>query len=93
MAMSTGSIGSLVTDERSSRVGGEVISPTRKTSWSDFTADQFETAIARALHDKDLKAAVSLLRIMAVQYPARCEVLLNGVESVLDTLRQELEAK
>ena len=52
-----------------------------------YTAEQFESAIADAIHDKNLPVAVGLLRVMAVQHPHRCEVLLNGIESTLDALR------
>jgi hypothetical protein len=54
--------------------------------WPAFSAEQFEAAIADALRDKKLNVAVSLLRGMAVAHPARCEVLLNGVEAILDDL-------
>jgi len=55
--------------------------------FSVYTANTFEAAIADALHNKDVQAAVSLLRVMAVEHPRRAEIVLNNVQDLLNQLR------
>lgn len=51
-----------------------------------YDADTYERAVAAAISRKDLVAAVSLMRRMAVEHPHRAERLLNEIQATLDEL-------
>jgi hypothetical protein len=44
-----------------------------------YTADQMETAIARAIHDRKFKVVESLIKMLAVQDPGRAQAVLDAI--------------
>ena len=50
------------------------------TTAHEFTPDQIEASIARAIHDRELAVVPSLIRLLAVQAPDRARLIMDTMK-------------
>jgi hypothetical protein len=62
--------------------------PSLAADFPEWTADQITEAIALAIRAHDFKAAVSLIRLLAVRDPRRAEVVFESIGAMLDVRRE-----
>lgn len=50
------------------------------TTRHEFTPDEIEAGIVRAIHDRELEIVPSLIKLLALQDPARAQAVLDTVK-------------
>jgi hypothetical protein len=54
---------------------------------SEFTVEQIETAILRAIRDHEFTAALGLVRLLALRDPDRARATLTGIHAGIGLAR------